>query len=144
LRVFSFLTDSGQSTLSTNGHVYNTDAYTYYESTAETDNDSEASANGNTNTGYALDSYLNQVTGSDTVTDSSTTSLDTYTLYNSHYISGYEAGSSSNTLESDNWNDIGTDDSLLSSQGTKSTSGDNDTFYQVDSTFDQFLFGEVE
>ena len=60
--------------------------------TTQTTTDSQSISSG-VNTDLASDGYVDNDTGMIAVTDSTTTSFDTYVMYDVHYISGSKAGS---------------------------------------------------
>jgi hypothetical protein len=90
------LSDTGSSTLTTAGHVYAMDVYCYTESSSDSASDSQ-SENGQINVGAASDTYSDNDYGTMNVTDTVTTSVDSFTLRDSHSISGSDQYTTSNS-----------------------------------------------
>jgi trimeric autotransporter adhesin len=84
---YSQLSDQGSSTLTTDGHIHSTDTYSFTEDSTDYALDSHSisgPSDGSVSTGEAHDTYSETVTGTMTVSDSTTTSLDTFELGNTH------------------------------------------------------------
>ena len=84
-------TDTGSSTLATSTHVYATDSFTYVEDSGGTATATQtygSSVNGWTNFGTASDSYVDNDQGVITISDTATTSHDSFGLNDTHSISG--------------------------------------------------------
>src|SRR5271169_6476285 len=137
------LTETGSSTLTTNGHVYATVTYTYNEesgsSGAATETLTASPGNGTVEGSGATDSYDNTGDGTITVSDTTTTTFDGFTLVDQHSINGDVSVSESNATSSEGWNDAGTDYAAMSAQGTKSTTGDSFVFTETESSSDNFV-----
>jgi hypothetical protein len=135
--------DSGSSTLTTNGHVYATDSFTYVEDSGGTATASQTygnSINGSTDYGTASDSYVDNDQDVNTITDTTTTSHDSFTLQDSHSISGYSSNDTSNSVSgSVNWYDRGQDEDAFAACGSDSSTGDQYTFSDAESTEDNFV-----
>jgi hypothetical protein len=90
------MSDTGSSTLTTAGHVYAKDVYCNTESSSDSASDSQ-SENGAVNVGAASDTYSDNDYGTVNVTDTVTTSVDSFTLGDSHSISGSDQYTTSNS-----------------------------------------------
>ena len=128
-----YLRDTGSSTLTTNGHVYATDTFGYDENAYDTATESQ-SEGGLLDTGSAYDYDIDSVGGTITVSDTATTSFDSFTELDTHSISAYNAGSSSNSTFAENWFDYGDDVNTLDVTGTESSTGDSYSFIDTDSS----------
>ena len=137
------LGETGSSTLTTLGHIYATITYNYSEdsgsNSAVTESFTLSGGNGTVQIGTASDSYSDSDSGTITISDTTTTSHDSFTLGDSHSISGVLTSSMSNSTGSNTWTDNGSDTDAMSAQGTKSTSGDNYTFTNTESSTDNFV-----
>ena len=78
-----------------------------------------------------------------TVSDTVTTSFDSFTLLDTHWISGYESAWFSNATEAENWLDYGTDLNTMSASGTEDTTGDSFTFVDTDSSSDEYVLNKT-
>ena len=136
--------DTGSSTLTTDGHVYSTDTYTYNETSTESDVDNQSVSSG-VNIGLATDLYVDNDIGTIVVTDSATTSFDSYVLYDAHAVSGSEGSISIGSGLSDNYSDTGVDTNVMLADGTNSTTGGNTTtFSDVDTSGDNYVLDVVD
>jgi hypothetical protein len=136
------LTDTGSSTLTTAGHVNATDTYGYVENSSESASDTNSGSD-YLDTGAAIDSYQDNDAGTITVSNTTTTSFDSFTLADNHSISGNESYSQTNSSNTETWNDSGTDDNALNAQGTDSSSGNNYSFADTDTGSDIYSLNKV-
>jgi len=96
--------------------------------------------NGATDLGTASDSYLDNDRGVNTITDSTTTSHDSFTLDDTDSISGYLSSATGSSVSgSVNYSDRGHDDDIMDACGSHSSSGDKYTFTDNESTNDDFV-----
>ena len=93
--------------------------------------------------GLAADSYSDLDSTTQTIADAVTTSVGSFSLNDSHLISGswsnYEA--SDGTIVQ--WNDSGTDSDSLSANGAENSTGDVYTFANTESNADTFVLIKV-
>jgi hypothetical protein len=93
------LGETGSSTLTTLGHVYATNTYAYGESSGSdsgvTQTISVSPGNGTVKGGAASDIYNDSDSGTITISDTTTTSHDSFTLGDNHSISGVLTSSQS-------------------------------------------------
>ena len=141
------LGETGSSTLTTLGHVYATNTYAYGESSGSdsgvTQTISVSPGNGTVKGGAASDIYNDSDSGTITISDTTTTSHDSFTLGDNHSISGVLTSSQSNSTSSETYVDNGSDVEAMSAQGTKSTSGDSYVFTDTESSTDNFVLNKV-
>ena len=140
------LGDTGSSTLTTDGHIYATDTFGYFEWSSDADYDtaSQAFSGGATSeTGSASDYYSDNDYGTITNSDGVTTSIDYFELVDSHYIRGAEGGWTTAATGSISWSDEGFDITSLSAVGVESTTADSYSFVDTDSSSDNYLFKET-
>ena len=134
-------TDTGSSTLATSTHVYATDSFTYVEDSGGTATATQtygSSVNGWTNFGTASDSYVDNDQGVITISDTATTSHDSFGLNDTHSISGYESSATSAVSASSSWYDHGQDEDAFAASGSDSSTGDQYTFSDAESAQDNF------
>ncbi len=86
------LTDSGSSTLTSTGHVYATDYFTYKESSSDSDTmadtlGTQGLGSGSIRQGGGADSYADVDIGTMTHSDTVTTSFDSFALFSSQSVS---------------------------------------------------------
>ncbi len=138
-----YLTDTGSSTLTTNGHVHGSDSFTDFEQSEETAAYSEAEGSV-TDIAYAYDEYYDTDNGTQTISDTTTNTYDSFLLLDTHYFSANELGTATNSTQSENWSDIAQDDNTLTASGTNSTTtGDTYYFLDTDSNGDQYILTKV-
>jgi hypothetical protein len=89
--------------------------------------------------GSAYDYYIDTDAGTITVSDTVTTSFDSFTLLDTHWVSGYESSWFSTPTETEGWLDYGTDENVLSAQGTENATCENYTFVDTDSSNDEYV-----
>ena len=137
--------DSGSSTLTTNGHVYSTDSFTYAEQSGDTATSSlgyGTSLNGGTELGTAYDVYVDNDQGVITVSDATTTSQASFSMGDIHSISGYWSTASLVATESLNYYDHGSDDDSFDASGSDNSSGDEYTFTDNESSYDYYVLAK--
>jgi hypothetical protein len=93
-------------------------------------------------TGTAYDYYINFDLTTQTISDSVTTSLDSFTLNDTHSISGWYDMGWSTSLGSFNAQDSNADSATFAAQGTKSSAGDNYGFSAQDNQSDLAVLTE--
>ncbi len=78
-----------------------------------------------------------------TIGDTTTTSLDTFTVSDDHSIAGNINSQSESGLNSVGWTDSGNDNANMKASGTKGTSGDTYTFTEGETGSDNFSLGKT-
>jgi hypothetical protein len=137
-----YLSDTGSSTLTTNGHVYATDTFGYNENSGDTASETQLEgALFQSATAYDYD--IDSVGGTITVSDMATTSFDSFTLLDTHSFSAYVAGSSTGSTSAESWYDSGYDDNVLAVTGTESSTGCSYSFIDTDSNGFEYVLDEV-
>ena len=137
--------DQGASTLTTNGHVYATDTLTYGEDTGDNATDSQSSATTGENwlcNGSAYDYCINNDTTTQTVSDTSTTTHDSFGVMDTHAIGGTYVLVENTSLMSLSVQDTDNDSSTFVASGTKSSAGDSYSFSAVDAQGDDMALAE--
>ena len=135
------LTESGSDTLTTDGHIYATITYTYSENSGAADNVSETGGGSPpawSRTAAAADSYSVSDSGTITISDTVTTSYDSFSVSDSHSISGSMTTTAASSGDSLSWSDQGINNDVVTAAGTKSTSGDNYSFTNLETSNDNF------
>ena len=138
----SSLSDQGSSTLTTNGHIHSTDSYSFTEDSSDYVADSLSvgnTTNGSVSTGQACDTYCDTVTGAMTVSDSTTTSLDTFALVNTHSIGWALSSGNTGPTSTVDWEDDGYVSTSMTANGTKSTSNDSYSFSDTETSNDTIV-----
>ena len=140
------LQQNGADTLTTNGHVYSTDTFTYGEQTGDNNTVSQAftgSGFSSTHMGSATDTYSNSDSGVITVSDTVTTSVDNFVVEDTHSISGFLVNTANYGTGSATWTDTGTDVAMMSAAGVYNTGGDSYSFTDSESSNDLFTLNKV-
>ncbi len=138
------LNQTGTDTLTTNGHIYSTVTYTYNEQTSDNSSVSQSvSGTGWIRQGSASDTYSDTDSGTITISDTTTTSFDSFSVTDNHSISGSISATASYSPGTASWTDTGVDTNGMNASGTKSTTGDVYTFSDTESSTDEFLLGKV-
>ena len=84
--------------------------------------------------GIASDSNSDNVTGTITVSDATTTSFDNFTELVTHTVSDGNAGSATDSTSTVSWYDSGYDENILAVSGTESSTGCSYSFIDTDSS----------
>ncbi len=140
------LAQTGTDTLTTNGHIYSTVTYTYVEQTSDNSTVSQLETlpyGYYQVTGTASDSYSVSDSGVITIGDTTTTSLDTFTVTDNHTVAGNINSQSESGVNSVGWTDSGHDASNMNAHGTKGTSGDTFSFTEGETGSDNFSLGKT-
>src|SRR5579885_1911166 len=138
--------DTGSSTLTTDGHVYATDTIGYVENTGNTATASQSSVSSggsSLNSGGDYDYYINNDATTQTVSDGTTTSYDSFTLADTHSIYGHYSEVNSTSLSSITLADGVNDSDYFYADGVKSSTGDQYTFSTTEATGEDLLFTDV-
>ncbi len=141
-----YQTDSGASTLTTNGHIYATDTIGYAEDTGDTATDSESSwslGNGWGAVGQAYDDYIDTDNDTQTISDTATTSMDSFDLIDTHTVSGDYSTSEGSGGTIIAWGDTGVDSATMNAQGQDGQEGDSYTFADTESSVDDFTLVKI-
>jgi hypothetical protein len=119
-------------------------SYNYSEQTSDNSTVSQSvSGSGWTRLGSASDSYSDTDSGIITISDTVTSSLDSFSVADNHSVGGSISATYSNSLGSATWTDNGVDTDELTASGTKSTTGDVYTFTNTESTRDNFFLNKT-
>ncbi len=138
------LNQTGTDTLTTNGHIYSTVTYTYNEQTSDNSSVSQSiSGTGWIRQGSASDSYSDTDSGTITISDTTTTSFDSFSVTDNHSISGSISATAAYSPGTASWTDTGVDTNGMNASGTKSTTGDVYTFADTESSTDDFLLKDL-
>ena len=136
------LDDTGSSTLTTNGHVYATDTFGYGEASNDTATETQ-SESGLYQSATAYDYDVDSVAGTITVSDTATTSFDSFEESNEHSVSAYVGGSSTDSTSAESWYDYGYDYNVLGVWGTESSTGCSYSFVDTDSSGYHYILHKV-
>ncbi len=95
--------------------------------------------NGSMMEGSAYDYYIDTDNGTQTISDTVTTSVDDFELIDTHTVSGSWSyvNDTDGTVEA--WSDAGVNSATMTAEGVDSSSGDSFTFVDTESTFDDFV-----
>ena len=94
-------------------------------------------------TGNAYDSNSDNVTGTITVADTTTTSFDNFAEIITHSVSDYNAGSATDSTSTVGWYDSGYDENILADSGTESSTGCSYSFIDTDSSGYEYVLHKV-
>ena len=129
-----FSTDNtGSSTLTTDGHILNTDTFHYNESSGNVASTSESHADSGSTwvaTGDSTDSYNNDDTGFITRSDADVTSASTFTMDNARTVNGEINETETDGMgNSTSFHDVGYENDSMHAEGTRG----NDASYDFES-----------
>ena len=135
-------TDTGTSTLSASGHTLATDTVTYNEFSTDSSSDTESYTNGSYASGNANDYYTDLDVSTITNSNGVTTSYDTFTVTDTHFVYGGDQGLSISSTTTESWADGGNDSNISTFNGTSTPSSDVVTFSDYDISSDSGTSGE--
>jgi hypothetical protein len=134
--------DSGSSTLTTNNHLYATDSFGYVEDsggTATTTQTLGNSIDGWMLLGTAYDYYIDNDNGPMTISDSVTTSEDSFTVSSTHSITGFWSSDTDTSTGATDFYDNGDDEDTFAAYGVSGSSADLYTYTDDEHTGDDFV-----